>query len=67
MRRYNAGSSCGKCTGVLQPYVPGVLVCSRNGTHFFEENPEQTPTKARPKKGHWPKPVRTVVLRGDEP
>ena len=64
MRRYNEGSSCCKCTGTLQRFAPGVLLCSRNGNHAYVENPEQ-PTTPRPKKGNWPKPVRTVVLRED--
>lgn len=62
MRKYNAGSSCPKCTGTLRPFVPGIVVCSRNGTHAFEENPEQ-PTTPKPKRGNWPKPVRTVVVK----
>ena len=60
MRRYTAGSSCSKCTGTLREFAQGVLVCSRNGTHFFEANgiPDRKP---KPKSGT--KPVRTVVVK----
>lgn len=65
MRKYNAGSSCPKCTGTLQAWpteASEIVVCTRNGTHAFDRNPEQ-PTTPRPKKGHWPKPVRQTVIK----